>query len=209
MAGRPEPFHLALISLRERLRDGAYPPGARITATDVADDLRLSATPVREALCRLAGEGLVEDRRGQGFFVRALPAADIADLYRLSLAHLLIALDPHRPQVRRESAPQAMAPEPLAPIPAVERLFSVWLAQAASRSLAMAFHRVQVQLGPVRRAEPLVIDDMDAEAAALLGLEAADSSDRLPALRHFHARRIRLAERLSAVLQRSDPEAQL
>ena len=61
-----EPFHVALATLRERLRTGAYRPGVRITAVDLADELRLSNTPVREALARLAGEGLVEDRRGQG-----------------------------------------------------------------------------------------------------------------------------------------------
>ena len=97
MATRAEPFLIALASLRERIGEGAVAPGARIAVNETADALGLSATPVREALARLAGEGLLEDRRGQGFFVRILSAADIADLYRLSLAHLLIALDAHRP----------------------------------------------------------------------------------------------------------------
>ena len=82
---------LALAQLRERLRDGGFPPGMRIAATEVADTLKLSATPVREALSRLAGEGLLEDRRGQGFFLRPLSGVDIADLYRLSLTHLAMA----------------------------------------------------------------------------------------------------------------------
>ena len=54
-----EPFHVALATLRERLRTGVYRPGVRITAVDLADELRLSNTPVREALARPAGEGLV------------------------------------------------------------------------------------------------------------------------------------------------------
>ena len=63
-----EPFHVALSALRERLQNGTLAPGARATAVDLADQLGLSTTPVREALSRLTGEGLLEDRRGQGYF---------------------------------------------------------------------------------------------------------------------------------------------
>ena len=44
---RPEPFEIALATLRRRLREGILPPGQRITAVEVADDLKLSTTPVR------------------------------------------------------------------------------------------------------------------------------------------------------------------
>src|ERR1700761_5648772 len=101
-ANHVEPFQRALSQLRERLRDGAFPPGTRIAATEVADTLKLSATPVREALSRLAGEGLLEDRRGHGFFLRPLSALDIADLYRLGLSHLTIAHESHRERVLRQ-----------------------------------------------------------------------------------------------------------
>lgn len=208
MAGvRAEPFHVALASLRERLREGAFLPGARITAVDVADELRLSATPVREALSRLAGEGLIEDRRGQGFFVRPLSAADVADLYRLSLAHLLIAQEPHR------KAPRASPPSPppmedapaTDPVRSVERLFARWTAEAGSRALLSTFRIVQIQLGAVRRLEPLVFDDLDTEADRLAALgELAPRPERLSALRQFHGRRIRMAEALAALLARPD-----
>ena len=67
MPHRADSFLQALAGIRERLRDGVFRPGERIAATQVADLLGLSATPVREALSRLSGEGLLEDRRGQGF----------------------------------------------------------------------------------------------------------------------------------------------
>jgi hypothetical protein len=208
-AVRPEPFHLALQSLRDQLRDGVYPPGARITATEVSDRLGLSPTPVREALARLCGEGLLEDRRGQGVFVRHLMAADIADLYRLSLAHLLIAQDPQRPKLTRRVAPEC-GEEPVSgpadPVRDVERLFVVWVAEGAGRVLASAHHLLQVQLGPVRRLEHLLIPDLAAEAGALEAAQApGDMSARLHLVRHFHARRVRLAERLAGQLSRRDP----
>ena len=207
MAGvRAEPFHVALASLRERLREGAFLPGARITAVDIADDLRLSTTPVREALSRLAGEGLIEDRRGQGFFVRPLSAPDVADLYRLSLAHLLIAQEPHRKSPRPGPPPVSAEDPPAAdPVRSVERLFARWAAEAGSRALLSTFRIVQVQLGAVRRLEPLVFDDLDTEADRLAALgELAPRPERLSALRQFHSRRIRMAEALAALLARPD-----
>ena len=207
MAGaRAEPFQLALAGLRERLRQGAFPPGSRITAVDIADELGLSATPVREALSRLAGEGLVEDRRGQGFFVRQLTAADVADLYRLSLAHLLIAQEPHRKAPRMLAAGAPVSDEAAAgdPVRVVERLFVRWAVEAGSRALLASYRSLQVQLGPARRLETFVLEDLDGEAERLAGLDgAAPRVERLAALRQFHGRRIRVAEALSALLARS------
>jgi len=196
-----EPFQVALVNLRDRLRDGAYRPGARIAAADLADELRLSTTPVREALSRLAGEGLLEDRRGQGYFVRQPNALDVADLYRLSLAHLLIAQEPHRPLRRAPTlAPEAVA-QPN-PVRDVERLMLEWVAESGSRALVNAFRLIQIQLGIVRRLEPDLIPDLDTEAVQLIALDDSDRSTRLVSLRQFHGRRIRLAESLAALLIR-------
>jgi DNA-binding GntR family transcriptional regulator len=45
--------------LRDLIRDGAYPPGARLVERSIATELGTSHIPVREALARLAEEGLV------------------------------------------------------------------------------------------------------------------------------------------------------
>lgn len=205
-----EPFHMALAYVRDRLQSGDYRPGARIIAVDLADELRLSTTPVREALSRLAGEGLVEDRRGQGYFVRLLSAADIADLYRMSLAHLLIAHEPRRTArtIGAASHPTAEAVE-RAPVSAIEELFRRWVLLTGSRMLVSAFRVLQVQLGPVRRLEARALSDLSGEAARLIEADGASRSDRLTLLRQFHGLRIREAERLAALLEadgRAAPE---
>jgi DNA-binding GntR family transcriptional regulator len=45
--------------LRDLIRAGAYPPGARLVERSIAHELGTSHIPVREALARLAEEGLV------------------------------------------------------------------------------------------------------------------------------------------------------
>lgn len=199
-----EPFHVALTALRDRLQSGALAPGRRATAVDLADELGLSTTPVREALSRLAGEGLLEERRGQGYFVRLPGAADVADLHRMSLAHLLIALDPRRRNRLAPAfaphAPEAADGVALDPVAGVEALFRRWVGATGSRPLVTAFRVVQVQLGPVRRLEPRVLADLEPEARALLADGATSRAERLAALRQFHAIRIRESDRLAAIL---------
>lgn len=50
----------AVARLRARLLGGVYAPGAPLTAAQLALDLGMSRTPVREALRTLASEGLVD-----------------------------------------------------------------------------------------------------------------------------------------------------
>lgn len=198
-----EPFHVALSALRERLQNGTLAPGARATAVDLADDLGLSTTPVREALSRLTGEGLLEDRRGQGYFVRLLGPVEVADLYRLSLAQLLIALEPRRAN-RMAAAANIVDAEPAEafdPIEGVEALFRRWVAATGSRPLYAAFRIGQIQLGPLRRLEPRLLPDVDAEAQALLASGDVSRPERLALLRQFHAVRIRESDRLASLIE--------
>jgi DNA-binding GntR family transcriptional regulator len=200
---RGEPFQLALAALRDQLRTGRLRPGERLAATGLAETLRLSATPVREALARLAGEGVIEDRRGQGYFARAWSADDVADLYRIGLAHLDIALRRGRPPPRRpgdELRPEPSAPEAVVdPVAAVEQAMLGWVRAAGGRALAASYARISLQLGPVRRQEPLLFQDLAEEADRLL---AAGDPERLAAVRRFHGRRTAAAARLAGLLDR-------
>lgn len=85
-----DPFGMALGSLRAALEDGLA-PGQHLSVVDIAASLGLSTSPVREALSRLCGEGLVEDRRGLGYFTRAAPLEDVLGLLDLEAAHVGLA----------------------------------------------------------------------------------------------------------------------
>lgn len=69
-----------LIDLRERIIDGSLPGGTRVVERTVADAHGVSRVPVRQALRRLAFEGLVDVRARSGWRVHAMTVSDVADL---------------------------------------------------------------------------------------------------------------------------------
>src|SRR5262245_9135311 len=70
-------------SLRQALRAGIYQPGDRLREEEVAKRLKVSRTPVREALSRLVSKGLVEPAGGRGLIVRRLSTAEVLELYAM------------------------------------------------------------------------------------------------------------------------------
>lgn len=68
-------------AVKEMLFDGTWLPGDRIDRKNLSLRLGVSPTPVNDALHRLTGEGLVESRFRDGFFVPDYSDADLADLF--------------------------------------------------------------------------------------------------------------------------------
>jgi DNA-binding GntR family transcriptional regulator len=67
-------------ALRRGIMHGALAPGERLRSDALAAELRVSRTPVREALRKLEAEGLVE-QSGSRVFVRALSEQDLTELF--------------------------------------------------------------------------------------------------------------------------------
>jgi DNA-binding GntR family transcriptional regulator len=63
---------LAYERIRGYVLGGDVPPGARLGQVELAERFGISRTPVREALRRLAGEGLVDFHSNRGFRVTDL-----------------------------------------------------------------------------------------------------------------------------------------
>ena len=83
MLERPEPLgDRVYTTLREYLRAGRLTAGQPLQEAALAAQLGVSRTPVREALARLASEGLVVTE-GRSFILPALTVADIEDIYAL------------------------------------------------------------------------------------------------------------------------------
>ncbi|MGH3066596.1 MAG: GntR family transcriptional regulator [Gaiellaceae bacterium] len=69
--------------IRQAIVEGAYAPGARLKEEELARELGISRTPVREALLVLQAEGLVDASPNRGATVRVHDAEDLDDLYQL------------------------------------------------------------------------------------------------------------------------------
>src|SRR5450432_3541354 len=84
------PVHGATVAhIFERLRDDILarrlPPGARLVESDLTLRFTVSRGPVREALRRLAAEGLIEHVPHRGALVRRLSAREIRELFQIRI----------------------------------------------------------------------------------------------------------------------------
>lgn len=67
--------------IQQQIADGVYRPGDRIIETQLARELNVSQSPVREALLELSISGLLEEIPYSGTYVRRLSPEDILDIY--------------------------------------------------------------------------------------------------------------------------------
>lgn len=72
--------------LRDMILDGALKPGERLNEVTLAASLGISRGPLREAIQRLASEGLLTVVSHRGAFVRTFERAEVAELYELRSA---------------------------------------------------------------------------------------------------------------------------
>ena len=105
---RPEPLgERVYATLRAFLRAGRLPAGQPLQEAALAAQLGVSRTPVREALGRLASEGLVV-AEGRSFTLPAHSASDIEDIYALRFL-----LEPEALQLLAAGKPGATMLAPL------------------------------------------------------------------------------------------------
>jgi DNA-binding GntR family transcriptional regulator len=73
----------AYIAIRDEILSGQLAPGEPLSEYSLARELDMSRTPVRTALTRLEGDGLVERLPGKGYFVSQLLPRQVAEVYQL------------------------------------------------------------------------------------------------------------------------------
>lgn len=94
-----------LLRIRKSILNGEWGPGARLQPALLAESFGTSMTVVREALTRLAGEGLLYSEMNRGFFVPELSAAELSDitLVRCTVEGLALELAMDRGDIQWES----------------------------------------------------------------------------------------------------------
>lgn len=73
----------AVIAMRQKIMSGELTGGMRLFEVTVAAQLDISRTPVREAMSRLAEEGLLDRAPNGGFVVRSFSFSDVVDAIEL------------------------------------------------------------------------------------------------------------------------------
>ncbi len=69
--------------IRRRILDGEFLPASPISEYQLAAELNISRTPVREAIKRLEEEGLMWSIPNKGTFIAELSAHDIMEIYQV------------------------------------------------------------------------------------------------------------------------------
>ncbi|MPZ18217.1 MAG: FCD domain-containing protein [Luteitalea sp.] len=72
--------------IRERILTRVFRPGQRLDVRALAHQLGVSATPVKDAVNRLAAEGLIEIRPRSGTFVAGLTPEAVAEIFQIRRA---------------------------------------------------------------------------------------------------------------------------
>ena len=105
MAAATDPVYLRVLEdLRERIRGGLLPPGARVPSRNaIIANYGVGETAAKHALQVLASEGLIEARTGSGSYVRRAPAACYLDHDRLHYPGSPFGLDEAGSPARRVS----------------------------------------------------------------------------------------------------------
>jgi len=187
-------------ALRTQLRSGAIVAGQALQEVQLAEQLGVSRTPVREAMARLASEGLLaSDRRS--FTVPALTRQDVDDIYEVR--HLV------EPAALSRIAPLTVKPEARAPIDAAladavaadrvadssafrdanARYRAAWLALVPNARLVRA---VELYADHMQHIRALTLGDAQVRKIVLRGLKritaalAAGDGDGAAAATHLH-----------------------
>jgi DNA-binding GntR family transcriptional regulator len=177
---RPEPLsERVYTTLRDHLRAGRIRAGQPLQEGTLAVQLGVSRTPVREAMARLASEGLVV-ADGRSFTLPELSVGDIEDIYALRFllepeALRLVAAS--RPD-RKALAPLRVAMEEMvaandagdsvAFMDANYRYRDAWTALVPNKRLVRA---IQLYADHVRYLRALTLDAGEVRALVLKGLK--------------------------------------
>ncbi|UQV18933.1 GntR family transcriptional regulator [Brevundimonas albigilva] len=197
MSRARDPYNEALAALLAFAGVGRFGWGEPLVATTLAEELGLSPTPVREALARLSGEGLIEHRPGRGYYAPSPSPDDIVDLYELHrrLVHWALDVLSHRDD---HSLPIVLD------LSSAEALFVGVVRTSGRAVLARAHWRTTLQIRPIRSVEArLLPEDPDWLRAVGADIATGDLDLVRVAVDAFHRSRSAQAGAVVALMRQS------
>lgn len=199
-------------ALRGRLMSGEFSYRDRLAEERVAALLAVSRTPVREALTRLAADGLVEKRPDGGYYPAEPDLAGLRDLYEIRVTLELRGLERalelgtvHDPALLKPLRDRwlALRDDPPPPDPAFVALdenFHITLSRASGNGeLAHMLTAINARIRPVRMYDFLTADRVHLTISQHLGIVeevlAGRLTDGVEALRTHVGESMEVVER--------------
>ena len=180
--------------IRCDILDGTIKPGSRLAATDLARRLEASVTPVREAMYRLVGEGLISTAQS-GFHASVIDERILLDVIDASQKLLIIGLQRLSPDETLEKASAYAGGEPDADQATymLETALSYLFRATENQVIITWGERTVYQLHILRLGQCLVSQRARQEGQTLLKLAAMRDRTRLARQILAHHRRLRQA----------------
>jgi DNA-binding GntR family transcriptional regulator len=171
-----------LTTLRSAILGGTLAGGTRLVQTELAAQLEVSTTPVREALRDLATEGLVFFDPHRGAVVRSLDLDEVREIYelRITLEPLMV-----RRVVDRLTDEQLAEAEELARRMREETNLSVWV------DLNRDFHAIFSETSDGSRLAGILASLRDS-ASAYVSLSLEARPEQVPEANEEHSELVRL-----------------
>jgi DNA-binding GntR family transcriptional regulator len=207
-------------TLRSHLRSGLIVAGQPLQEVQLAEKLGVSRTPVREALTRLASEGLLVSD-GRSFVVPALSLEDVDDIYEVRFLIEPAALR-RIAQLAADPAVRAPIDEALADAIAAHkagnadafreanaRLRAAWLALVPNRRLVKVVEQYADHIQHIRA---LTLGSAKVRTIVLKGLKritaalAAGDGEAAAAAMHDHLTEAKRAFIAAVGLDREEPQ---
>jgi DNA-binding GntR family transcriptional regulator len=199
--------------IREEILSGGFLQGEHLVEARIAEQLKVSRGPVREAFKLLRAEGLLEEEPRRGTFVVSLSPADVRQIYGVRAAiegraARLLATDPSAPAVAElrqllERIEEAVAAGDIAAVFRRDLEFHDGLCRLSGNA---RLHEVFVRYVPMLRAllrldERVVgsLDDAALQHRPLL--DAIESGDPEEAARHAEEHSDHAGELIAAYLE--------
>ncbi|HEY0198723.1 MAG TPA: GntR family transcriptional regulator [Rhodanobacter sp.] len=176
--------------VRRALQSGRYVPGQRIDPGTLAAEFNTSPTPVRFALYRLVGAGLVADHARDGLHVPLLTEVAMRDLYDWMERLLLMACEIGAAPATRKTRQLQLASADDDLVKLTWQLFDAITRATAHGSLHHAVKQANDRLAPIRRAKQGLLEHAYEELSELnRRWQARDIPALKSALRDYHERR--------------------
>jgi DNA-binding GntR family transcriptional regulator len=183
----------------ERIISRRLRPGDKLSDLRLSEELGVSRTPVREALHRLAQDGIVRTESRRGFFLTSFSSQDVAEVYdiRTALEVLSVRLAlPHLADAELDEAQRALEASRDQITRGAEGAEEHWL------TLDRAFHRLLAQRAQNRRLESLLAG-LQAQIGVFQVYGIHSSPLRLLSIEHHEALLSALMARDGAAAERA------